>query len=178
MVANLLARNLIGLTLLWAVAACSSGYQPNKTLGIGKPISENQIRAWNIDVSPNGSGLPPGSGTAATGEALYQQQCAACHGDKGQGGLANRLSGGGDLNTDKPIKTVGSYWPYSTTVFDYVKRAMPHPAPQSLTNDQVYSATAYILYLNKIVSKDQVLDAKSLPAVQMPNKDGFIAIEK
>jgi cytochrome c len=86
--------------------------------------------------------------------------------------------GGGSLNTNSPVKTVGSFWPYSTTIFDYVKRAMPHQAPQSLTDDQVYAATAYILYLNKIISKDAVMDAKTLPLVKMPNRDGFIRIER
>ena len=178
MAVKLLAKSVLGSILIGMITACSSGYQSGKNLGLGKPISENQIRAWNIDVSANGSGLPGGSGSAASGEPLFQQQCASCHGDKGQGGSANRLAGGGDLNTDKPVKTIGSFWPYSTIVFDYVKRAMPHPSPQSLTNDQVYSVTAYILYLNKIITKDEVMDAKSLPLIKMPNRDGFIVIEK
>ena len=111
-------------------------------------------------------------------EVLFQQQCASCHGDKGQGSIANRLVGGGALNTNSPVKTVGSFWPYSTTIFDYTRRAMPHNAPQSLTNDQVYAATAYILYLNKIISQDAVMDEKTLPLVRMPNRDGFIPIER
>jgi cytochrome c len=112
-----------------------------------------------------------------TGEPLYQQQCASCHGNKGQGAIANRLVGGGNLNTDKPIKTVGSFWPYPTTLFDYIKRAMPYQAPQSLSNDQVYALSAYILYLNNIIQKDDVIDAKTLRLVKMPNRDGFIPIE-
>jgi cytochrome c len=164
--------------MIGLLAACTSGYPVSGPVGLGKPISENQIRAWNIDVGPSGAGLPPGSGTAIAGEKLYQQQCASCHGDQGQGGVANRLVGGGALNTNSPVKTVGSFWPYSTTIFDYVKRAMPHQAPQSLTDDQVYAATAYILYLNKIIAKDAVMDAKTLPLVKMPNKDGFISVER
>ena len=157
---------------------CTSSYQAQSPIGLGKPITENQIQAWNIDVGPSGVGLPPGSSTAIIGEKLYQQQCASCHGDQGQGGVANRLVGGGSLNTNSPVKTVGSFWPYSTAIFDYVKRAMPHQAPQSLTDDQVYAATAYILYLNKIIPKDAVMDAKTLPLVKMPNRDGFIRIER
>ncbi|OWS70844.1 c-type cytochrome [Polynucleobacter campilacus] len=157
---------------------CTSGYQAHSPIGLGKPITENQIQAWNIDVGPSGAGLPPGSSTATIGEKLYQKQCASCHGDQGQGGVANRLVGGGSLNTNSPVKTVGSFWPYSTTIFDYVKRAMPHQAPQSLTDDQVYAATAYILYLNKIIPKDAVMDAKTLPLVKMPNRDGFTLIER
>ena len=170
----------LGFSLIFIgiVLGCASGNHVAGPVGLGKPIYENQIQAWNIDIGPNGSGLPLGSGTAIIGEKLYQQQCASCHGDQGQGGPANRLVGGGALNTDKPVKTVGSFWPYSTTIFDYVKRAMPHQAPQSLTDDQVYAATAYILYLNKIIAKDAVIDAKSLPLVKMPNKDGFIPIER
>ncbi|MGV0980993.1 MAG: c-type cytochrome [Polynucleobacter sp.] len=161
-----------------ALAACSSGYHTAGPVGLGKPIAENQIKAWNIDIAPSGAGLPSGSGTAVTGEIIYQQKCSSCHGDKGQGGIANRLVGGGNLNTDKPVKTVGSFWPYSTTIFDYVRRAMPHQAPQSLTDDQVYALTAYILYMNKIISREEVMNASSLPLVKMPNRDGFIPIVK
>ena len=173
-----IARYSSGLIFLFGLIACSGGYQLTSPVGLGSPITESQIRAWNIDVNPVGVGLPTGSGTAVLGGPLYQQQCASCHGDKGQGGPANRLVGGGGLNTDKPVKTVGSFWPYSTTLFDYIRRAMPHQAPQSLTSDQIYALTAYILYMNKIVTMDQVLDAQSLPLVRMPNREGFISIEK
>jgi mono/diheme cytochrome c family protein len=168
----------LAFVLSGVLVACSSGYHATGPVGLGKSVTENQIKAWNIDVGPSGAGLPSGSGTAATGELIYQQKCASCHGDKGQGGIANRLVGGGNLNTDKPVKTVGSFWPYSTTIFDYVKRAMPHQAPQSLTDDQVYALTAYILYMHKIVSKDELMNAQSLPLVKMPNRDGFIPIVK
>ncbi len=168
----------LAFTLAGVLVACSSGYHATGPFGLGKPVTENQIKAWNIDIGPSGAGLPAGSGTAAIGETIYQQKCSSCHGDKGQGGIANRLVGGGQLNTDKPVKTVGSFWPYSTTIFDYVRRAMPHQAPQSLTDDQVYALTAYILYMNKIISKDEVMNATSLPLVKMPNRDGFIAVEK
>ena len=168
----------LAFVLSVVLAACSSGYQPAGPVGLGKPVTENQIKVWNSDIGPSGAGLPAESGTAATGEIIYQQKCSSCHGDKGQGGIANRLVGGGNLRTDKPVKTVGSFWPYATTIFDYVKRAMPHQAPQSLTDDQVYALTAYLLYMNKIISKDAVMNAKSLPLVKMPNRDGFIPIVK
>jgi len=176
--AKFLIKVSILTSTLGVLAACTSGYPVSGSVGLGKPISENQIRAWNIDIGPSGAGLPSGSGSALVGEKLYQQQCSACHGDQGQGGPANRLVGGGALNTNNPVKTVGSFWPYSTTIFDYVKRSMPHQAPQSLSNDQVYAATAYILYMNKIIPKDEVMDAKTLPLVKMPNRDGFIPIER
>jgi len=175
---RVILKTIFSIFLLGLIASCAVGYQSNGTIGIGKPITENQIHLWNIDIGPNGDGLPVGSGTAIAGEVLYQEQCASCHGDKGQGGIANRLVGGGALNTSTPVKTVGSFWPYSTTIFDYMRRAMPHSAPQSLSNDQVYAATAYILFLNKIIAKDAVMDAKSLPLVRMPNRDGFIPIER
>jgi len=178
----MVVKSFVKLPLVFALSgvlvACSSGYHTTGPVGLGRPVTENQIKAWNIDIGPSGAGLPPGSGTATTGETIYQQKCASCHGDKGQGGIANRLVGGGNLNTDKPVKTVGSFWPYATTIFDYVKRAMPHQAPQSLTDDQVYALTAYILYMNQIVSKDEVMNAKSLPLVKMPNRDGFLPVIK
>jgi S-disulfanyl-L-cysteine oxidoreductase SoxD len=128
---------------------------------------------------PDGRGLPPGSGSVAQGKEVYEQQCVACHGQNLQGGLGDRLIGGrGTLvNGDPakpPVKTVESYWPYATTLFDYVKRAMPLAAPGSLTNDQVYAVSAYILSEAKIVPGDTVLDGKSLAKVAMPNRDGFI----
>jgi mono/diheme cytochrome c family protein len=179
MVANRISLKLIfSALLIGSITACTSSYHSSGPVGLGKPIAENQIRLWNIDIGPNGEGLPAGSGTAIAGEVLFQQQCASCHGDKGQGSIANRLVGGGALNTNSPVKTVGSFWPYSTTIFDYTRRSMPHNAPQSLTSDQIYAATAYILYLNQIIAKDAVMDAKSLPLVRMPNRDGFIPIER
>lgn len=146
-----------------------------QTYGFGKPASEREIAGWNIDVSPDGKGLPPGSGSAARGKALYKQHCAACHGAKGEGKPADRLVGGrGTLNTDKPVMTVGSYWPYATTVYDYINRSMPFNAPQSLKADEVYSITAYLLLLNGIIGENDVMDATRLPRVQMPNRKGFV----
>ena len=165
------------LLLAILIAGCGTNQTSGvKNYGLGKTIDEVQIAAWNIDVAPSGAGLPPGKATARQGESIYKDKCASCHGNQGQGGVANRLVGGGALNTDKPIKTVGSYWPYATTVFDYTKRAMPHPLPQSLTNDEVYATTAYILYMNKIIGIDDEMNAKTLPIVKMPNRDGFIPV--
>ena len=130
-------------------------------------------------VMPDGRGLPPGSGSVEQGKVVYTEQCVACHGANLQGGIGDRLIGGrGTLvNNDPakaPMKTIESYWPYATTIFDYVKRTMPFNTPDSLSNDQVYAVTAYILSEAKIVPPETVLDAVSLAAVKMPNRDGFI----
>ena len=145
----------------------------------GQPIEPADIAAWDISIGPDGAGLPLGRGTAIEGEAIYVAKCQACHGEKGIGpsvALAGALVGGmGTLAPDKtPIKTVGSYWPYATTLFDYVRRAMPFQDSKSLTADEVYAVTAYILDLNGIVGSNDVIDARSLPKVRMPNRDGFI----
>lgn len=142
---------------------------------LGRKATDQEIAGWNIDVDPDGKALPPGHGTVDQGRELFQNQCAACHGEKGEGGIGDRLVGGkGTLATPKPIKTVGSFWPYAPTLFDYIRRAMPMNAPQSLSNDEVYALTAYILNLNDIVPKNATMDAKTLGAVKMPNRDGFV----
>ena len=147
-----------------------------QTYGLGAPATAREIAGWDIDVLPDGTGLPPGRGSVAQGKAVYDSTCAACHGAKGEGKPADRLVGGvGSMNTAKRIKTVGSYWPYAPTVFDYVRRAMPYTSPQSLTADQVYAVTAYLLHLNGIVAADAVMDAENLPKIRMPNRDGFVA---
>ena len=143
--------------------------------GFGHPITQQQMAAWDINVFADGENLPAGSGTVAMGREIYVQQCASCHGAKGEGGLGDKLAGGKDtLASDKPIKTVGSYWPYAPTLFDYIRRAMPLTAPQTLSNDQVYAVTAYVLQLNGLVPDDATMDAKSLAAIRMPNRDGFV----
>lgn len=143
--------------------------------GIGSPATDAQIAGWNIDVFPDGRNLPAGSGTVAQGRDIYNAQCLACHGAKGEGGIGDVLVGGeGTLNTKKPIKTVGSYWPYATTLYDYIRRSMPMTAPQSLTNDQVYAVTGYVLFLNKLAAQDATMDAKAVTAIKMPNRDGFV----
>ena len=142
----------------------------------GQPISPAEAAAWDISVGPDGAGLPPGSGTPAQGAVVYAEKCAACHGDKGEGKTNARLVGG-QIKGDGPVvKTVGSYWPYATTLFDFTRRAMPWTATKSLTNDEVYAVTAHILRLNGIIGDNDVIDAKTLPQVKMPNRDGFIPL--
>lgn len=143
--------------------------------GLGRSATEPEIRPWNIDVSPSGEGLPPGRGSAEEGAIVFSAKCAKCHGRTGTEGSADVLVGGRDtLKTDKPMRTVGSYWPYATTLFDYINRAMPWDAPQSLTADEVYAVSAWLLHQNGIIAEDAVLDAQTLPSVQMPNRLGFI----
>jgi mono/diheme cytochrome c family protein len=162
-------------------APCVAAPDPN----LGEETTPEAIASWDISIAPDGSGLPAGSGTARQGEAIYAAQCASCHGEKGAGDpkeppspvSAGPLVGGrGTLGGQTPIKTVGSYWPYATTLFDYIRRAMPWSAPKSLTDQDTYSLTAYVLHLNGLVSEDDVLDARTLPQVQMPNRDNFVRI--
>jgi mono/diheme cytochrome c family protein len=149
--------------------------------GFGRPATDAEIRAWDIDVRPDGAGLPPGRGTVEEGAALYVQQCQVCHGVKGRGGEFDALAGreprqGFPFGKDgrlRELRTIGNYWPYATTLYDYIHRAMPADAPQSLTPDEVYALTAYLLFLNGIVPEDAVMDAQSLPQVVMPNHAGF-----
>lgn len=150
--------------------------QPQPRFELGRAPSAAEVAGWNIDVRTPSVGLPKGSGNVARGEKVYAERCAACHGDKGQGSPMDRLVGGiGSLATDKPVKTVGSYWPYAETLYDYIHRAMPFDSPQSLSSDEVYAVTAYVLFLNGIVPKDAVMSAETLPKVKMPNRDGFDA---
>ena len=143
--------------------------------GLGVELTAEQIAAWDINVAPDGAGLPPGSGNARQGAEVFAVKCIACHSTDGEGGLNDPLVGGhGSLNSPEPLRTVGSYWPYAPTVFDYIRRAMPYALPQSLTDDETYALTAYVLQLNGILGEDDVMDAASLPLVEMPNRDGFI----
>jgi len=145
----------------------------------GQEIAPAYIAPWDISIGPDGAGLPPGRGTAEQGAAVYAAKCQACHAEKGAGGPNDALVGGvGSLASGKPIRTVGSYWPYATTLFDYIRRAMPFQESQSLTSDEVYAVSAYILSLNGIVASNDVLDAQSLPKVKMPNRDGFVAFPR
>jgi S-disulfanyl-L-cysteine oxidoreductase SoxD len=153
-----------------AVAAEAQG-----PYGIGRVASPAEIAGWNIDIGRDGHGLPPGSGAVGHGREVFAQQCAACHGDTGQGGVGDRLVGGrGTLATSEPVRTVGSYWPYATTLFDYIRRAMPQNAPGSLSNEDVYAVSAYILNLNGLLPDDATLDASTLPRVKMPNRNMFV----
>ncbi len=164
------------LTLAVALTIAASTAAAAQAPQYGQPVTDADIAAWDISIAPDGKGLPPGQGTPTQGEAVYAAKCQACHGEKGAGRPNDRLVGGeGSLAPGKPpVKTVGSYWPYATTLFDYVRRAMPWQAPKSLTNDEVYAVSAYLLALNNVIGKDDVIDAQSLPKVKMPNRDGFI----
>jgi cytochrome c len=164
------------------VWAQQTGYPGGSAYPFGAPASEADIKAWDKDVRPDGMGLPAGSGTYKAGEQIYGEQCASCHGLKlegirdpnlPQGGGPALIGGRGTLNTTHFKQTVESYWPYASTLFDYITRAMPYTAPGSLKPDEVYSLVAYILAEGNVIKKTEVMDAKSLPKVQMPNKDGF-----
>jgi mono/diheme cytochrome c family protein len=157
------------------VLACVTSVQAQSPYDIGRVATPAEIAGWNIDIDRYGSNLPPGSGSVNHGREVFGQQCAACHGEKGEGGIGEQLVGGqGTLATAKPVRTVGSYWPYAPTLFDYIRRAMPQNAPQSLSNDNVYAASAYILYLNGLLPAEATLDAKSLSAIKMPNRNMFV----
>jgi cytochrome c len=148
--------------------------------GLGREMSAAEVAAMDMVVMPDGEGLPPGSGNASSGAAIYQQHCVACHGQEGKDGVHDALAGGRDtIAGPMPNKTVGSYWPYATTLFDYIRRAMPYQSPGNLSNDELYAITAYVLYLNGILGESDTLDASSLPEVEMPNRDNFVwAIEQ
>jgi S-disulfanyl-L-cysteine oxidoreductase SoxD len=142
--------------------------------GLGRTPSPAEISAWDTDVRADGQGLPPGHGSVAEGQGVFARSCAACHGDKGQGGLADRLVGGfGTLTQPNPVKTIGSYWPYATTLFDFVRRAMPFNAPGTLSDNDVYAVSAYLLSLNGILSDNTVLSADNIAQIKMPNRNGF-----
>lgn len=169
--AALLAGAIVFAAVASAPALGGEGY------GLGQTADPALVAAWDIDVRPDGQGLPAGQGTAAGGEAIFVEQCASCHGEFGEAvGRYPVLIGGGDsLASSNPVKTVGSYWPYASTLWDYIHRAMPFGDAQSLNVDETYAVTAYVLYLNDLVAEDFVLDRNSLPKVAMPNRDGFIA---
>lgn len=159
--------------LLLCVLAIPAAAQSAPHFGIAADPA--RIKAWDISVAPDGTGLPPGKGSVAEGLAIYSQKCVMCHGLDGVGRPADRLTGGiGTLTSAAPVKTVASYWPYATTLFDYVRRAMPVVAPRTLSDHETYALVAYILSVDGIVKKDAVLDAKTLPKIQMPNRAGFI----
>ena len=153
---------------------------PSRFDGVGRAATRAEVAAWNVDVNPSGAGLPAGRGTAAEGARVYAAQCASCHGGRGEGiAPFPRLVGGGSSNfgfgrDPKLVKTVGNYWPYATTLFDYVNRAMPFNTPGSLTADEVYAVVAWILAENAIVARTAVLDARTLPAVRMPARERFV----
>jgi S-disulfanyl-L-cysteine oxidoreductase SoxD len=146
------------------------GQAPN----LGKPITPAELAAWDINVLPDGTGLPPGSGTPAEGTRIYAAKCSACHGENGKGGVNAALVGGAPIKDMESVKTIANFWPFATTIFDYIRRTMPWRQPRSLTNDEVYAVTAYILSLNKLIGENDTMNAQTLPKVKMPNRDGFI----
>jgi S-disulfanyl-L-cysteine oxidoreductase SoxD len=159
-----------------AVVCIVGGTAQAERLGIGRVPTRAEIDALDVSVAPSGAGLPVGRGTAREGAPLYAAMCAACHGPRGEGiGDFPPLSGGrGTLRSASPVLTVGSYWPYATTLWDYTRRGMPYLAPGTLKPNEVYALTAFVLQLNGVVEMDTVLDARSLPAVVMPNRSGFV----
>jgi cytochrome c len=160
-------------------AGCATEEKPDSTLTphLGRAMTEPELAFWDTSILVDGSNLPAGSGSSAQGAAIYVQKCAACHGPTGaetNTRLTPLIGGRGSLATGQPVKTLGSYWPYATIVFDYIRRAMPYNAPKTLSNDEVYALTAYLLQANGIIDETTVLDRTSLSAVRMPNRDGFV----
>jgi S-disulfanyl-L-cysteine oxidoreductase SoxD len=164
-----------GIAVLIAMAGVWPAASQLPTYGVGRLPTAEEVQAWDLTIPPDGQGLPPGSGTAALGQAIYAERCASCHGEKGEDPKYNALVGGrGTLTTDKPIRTIGSFWQYATTLWSYINRAQPVDNPGSLTADQVYAVTAYLLHLNGIIGEQDVMDATTLSLVKMPNRDGFV----
>ncbi len=145
---------------------------------LGRPATAADIAAWQLNVFPDGTGLPPGRGTAAQGAPLFAKRCASCHGEEGIGGTAEELAGGHEpLTSAVPDKNIGTYWPYATTLFDFTRRSMPMDAPGSLTADEIYALTAYLLFRNGIIKAGEEMNARTLPKVKMPNRNGFLWID-
>jgi len=170
-------RNLTAVvTMILAVAAYASSVA-QESPNLGRPATPAEIAEWDVSIPPDGAGLPSGNGTPEQGASVYIQKCQSCHGEKGAGKPNDQLVGGqGTLTSKSPVRTIGSYWPYATTVFDYVRRAMPYTQSHSLTNEEAYAVTAYLLYLNGIIGAQDPMNAQSLPQVKMPNRDNFIVV--
>jgi S-disulfanyl-L-cysteine oxidoreductase SoxD len=166
---------LVAAALL-LLAACARPGWP-ETPNLGRPATPAEIAGWDISIPPDGRGLPQGRGTSVEGATVYAAKCQVCHGERGAGGPNDRLVGGlGTLASATPVRTIGSYWPYATTVFDYLRRAMPFMQPHSLTDDEVYAVTAYLLQLNGIIGAGDEMNARTLPAVRMPNVGNFVPV--
>lgn len=161
-------------TLRFLLLVMASGSAIGAGPNLGEPLSAQEMAAWNITVLPDGTGLPPGSGTPKQGAAIFAQKCMHCHGEGGKGGVNAALVGAPPIKTIEATKTIANFWPYATTVFDYIRRAMPWHQPRSLTDDEAYALTAYILAQNKLIGEAEAMNAQSLPKVRMPNRDGFI----
>ena len=158
--------------------ACSAGAALAQSPGLGKPLTDADIKQWDIAILPDGTNLPPGNGTPAQGAKIFAEKCSACHGNAAKGGVAPfypALVGGQPLtNGIETPKTIANYYAYATTIFDYTRRAMPYNIPRSLTDNEVYALTAYILSLNSLIGENETMDATTLPNVKMPNRDNFI----
>lgn len=168
-------RNLgAALAFVFAGVAMPGASHAQEGPGLGVPATPAQVAGWDVSIGPDGAGLPPGSGTAEAGKTVYDAKCAACHGVDGAGRPNDQLVGGqGTIAGTAPIRTIGSYWPYATTVFDYVRRAMPYVTPHSLTADETYALTAYLLAQNGVIGQGDVMNAQTLPKVVMPNRGNF-----
>jgi mono/diheme cytochrome c family protein len=167
------------VSAVW-LAACVVALAQTTTYHLGRAPTEEEITSWDIAIGPEGKELPPGSGTAKEGAAIYAQKCAQCHGPDGtkaQFPLGPLVGGKGTLTTPNPVKSIGSYWPFATSLWDYINRAMPRFAEGSLKTNEVYALTAFLLYKNDIIKENDVIDSKSLPKVQMPNRNGFFPAE-
>jgi mono/diheme cytochrome c family protein len=154
--------------------ALGSGVATADSPGLGKPISEADIKAWDITVLPDGTNLPPGSGTPAQGAKIYAAKCVACHGEGGKGATNVALFGDTKLDRIEANKTIANFWAQATTVFDFIRRAMPWTQPRTLTDEEAYALTAYVLFLNKLIGENDTMNAETLPKVKMPNRDNFI----
>lgn len=171
-------RSPVAAALLAGIAAAAA--EPAGTAGpdlrpnLGRAITPQELAPWDITILPDGSNLPPGSGTPAEGATIFAEKCSACHGDGGRGGIAGQLVGGPPRATLDGGKTIANFWPAATTVFDFIRRAMPYTAPRSLTDHEVYALTAYLLAANKLIGDQDTIDARTLPQVKMPNRDNFI----
>src|SRR5215471_609 len=160
------------VALAWTIPLSAQ----SPTFGVGRPATQDEIRDLSAAIAPDGTGLPEGSGTATAGREVFDMQCARCHGTRAQGDVGPALVGGqGTLATARPLKTVGSFWPYATTLWDYINRAMPFDKPGLLKPSEVYAVAAYVLYLNDIIRDVDVMDSKTLPKIRMPNRDGFVS---
>jgi mono/diheme cytochrome c family protein len=157
-----------------AALALSIGAALAESPHLGKPITQSDLAEWDINILPDGTNLPPGSGKAADGAKIFAEKCVACHGEGGKGGIAARVIGGPPKATLDGGKTIANYWPYATTVFDFIRRSMPWTQPRSLTDQEVYALTAYLLAANKVIGEDDEMNATTLPKVKMPNRDNFV----
>jgi cytochrome c len=175
---TLLAGGVVSVAGLLALLLVARGRIAAANPRLGRPAPAEVVRRMDLTVLADGTGLPAGAGSVAQGRATFAAKCAACHGDTGQGGIADRLTGGvGSLGSAKPVRTVASYWPYAPPLFDYIRRAMPLTAPQSLTDDEVYDVVAYLLSIDGIIKPNAPLDAAALSRIRMPNRDGFIRLD-